>query len=35
LVGTKKPERIQQNIDLLEQEISDELIQKALEIVNE
>jgi aryl-alcohol dehydrogenase-like predicted oxidoreductase len=35
LVGTKQPERIQQNIDLLEQEISDDLIQKALEIVNE
>jgi len=35
LVGTKQPERIQQNIDLLEQEISDNLIQKALEIVNE
>lgn len=35
LVGTKKPERIQQNIYLLEREISDDLIQKALEIVNE
>ncbi len=32
LIGTKQPDRIKQNIDLLEMEISDETLQKAAEI---
>ncbi|MBA4541996.1 aldo/keto reductase [Thermoactinomyces daqus] len=35
LVGSKRPERIGQNIALLQQEISDHLLEKALEIVND
>lgn len=35
LVGSKRLERIGQNIALLQQEISDHLLEKALEIVND
>ncbi|ABY91408.1 hypothetical protein Teth39_2117 [Thermoanaerobacter pseudethanolicus ATCC 33223] len=34
LLGTKNPEHVRKNLDLLELEIDDKIVDKAIEIAN-